>query len=172
MTISLASERKLLAHDEFELIRTTHHPDIQSLDLDALRKARGDIRGQLERVRTISRHKRREVRGKGEARASGASGNAEHAQERKQVFAQALRRTNRQIARKEAEEARARTADGVRRALNAKRANAAVRHPGPGRTANAGAVDKPSRAARTKVPPAKVGSVSQANKKAQAKKDG
>jgi len=53
----------------------------------------------LRRERTLGRQKRREGRGKAEARGTSFPGTADHASERKQVFAAALKRVNTELRR-------------------------------------------------------------------------
>ena len=172
MTTSISAERRFLSREELELIEPTHHPRLVELEADELRAARKRLREMREKAKTVARHKRREARGKGPPRASGASGNQEHAARRKQIFSQALRRANRQLQRLEQAEARARTTTGAQKALAMKRrADADAQRPSPGRTARRGMRANPSLRRAMEVNPAMVGSVSQANKRAQAKRD-
>jgi hypothetical protein len=171
MTTSISAERRFLSRDELELIAPTHHPKLVELEADDLRAARTRLREMRDKAKTVARHKRREARGKGPSRASGASGNQEHAARRKQIFSQALRRTNRQLQRLEHAEARGRTAAGAEKALAMKRRAQSPERPGAGRTPRRGMRANPSLRRAMEVNPAMVGSVSQANKRAQARRD-
>ena len=104
MSINNRRELSLLNHEEGELIRASHHPAIAQLDTKDLAETRQRLRALRDKERTLARQKVREARGKGERRGSGT---AEHLQERKQVFASALRRVNKQAHRMHVEEARA-----------------------------------------------------------------
>lgn len=172
MTINAASERRFLSRDELELVEPTHYPQLAELDADALRQARTKLRAQHDKARTVAHHKRREARGKGPPRASGASGSSEHAARRTQIFAQALKRTRRQLRRIEHAEATAHTKAGMQRALAMKRrADAEAAHPGPTPHARRGMRANPSLRRAMILSPAKVGRVSKAGKVAQAKRD-
>lgn len=168
MSINVRRELSLLNHDEAELLRASHHPALGELDQASLADTRKRLRDLRDKERTLARQKVRESRGKAEPRGSGT---AEHRQERKQVFASALRRVNKQASRLQAEEARARHVDASRRALAMRRANPPPGRPNSGRTAGEGMNPASSEKAASKVAGAKVGSVSQATKNAQAKRD-
>ncbi len=171
MTTGAAGERRFLTREELNVVGSTHYPQLAELDAGQLRETRTQLRDMRDKARTIARHKRREASGKGPARARGASGNAEHATQRKQVFSQALKRTNRQLERIEHAEARARTAGGYQRAMAMLRRAKAVERPGDGRHVNPGMRSNPSLRRAMGVDPAMVGRVSQAGKAAQARRD-
>jgi hypothetical protein len=172
MTTGAAGERRFLTRDELNLVTPTHYPQLSELDADALREARTRLRDMRDKAKTVARHKRREARGKAPPRARGASGDMEHAARRKQIFSQALRRTNRQLERIDHAEARARTAAGHQRAMAmALRAKALENRPGPGRHANPGMRVNPSLRRAMGVDRAMVGRVSKAGKVAQARRD-
>ena len=168
MSISNRRELSLLAHDEAELVRATHHPALAGLDLKTLDDARRRLRELRDKERTLKRQRVREARGKGEPRGGGT---AEHRQARKQVFAGALRRANKQAHRLRVQEAKAAHVGSARKALAMRMAAPSAARPSSGKTADKGMNPVESAKAESKVAPAKVGSVSQANKKAQAKKD-
>jgi hypothetical protein len=171
MTTCVAAERKFLNREELAIVEPSHHPQLVELEADQLREMRGRLRELREKAQTVARHKRREARGKGPARAAGASGSYDHAARRKQIFSQALRRTSRQLQRLEHAEARARTTAGAQRALALRRRAQAAERPGPGRRARSGMRPNPSLRRAMGVDPAMVGRVSQAGKAAQAKRD-
>lgn len=171
MTTGAAGERRFLSQEELSVVGGTHFPQLAELDLEQLRDARGRLRDLRDKARTIAVHKRREARGKGPSRAAGASGNAEHATRRKQIFSQALKRTNHQLERIEHAEARARTFAGHQKALAMVRRARLVERPAPGRHAHSGMRSNPSLMRAMGVDPAMVGRVSQAGKAAQARRD-
>lgn len=164
MSINNRRELSLLNHEEGELIRASHHPAIAQLDTKDL----AETRQRLRALRTLARQKVREARGKGERRGSGT---AEHLQERKQVFASALRRVNKQAHRMHVEEARAAHVEASKKALAMRRSADASSHPAPGKSASDGMNPVENKKTASKVAPARVGSVSQATKNAQAKRD-
>lgn len=168
MSINNRRELSLLNHEEGELVRVSHHPAIAQLDAKDLSEARTRLRALRDKERTLARQKVRESRGKAEARGSGT---AEHRQERKQVFASALRRVNRQATRLRSEESRAAHIEASKRALAMRRANVTKHHPDAGKTASEGMQALGSKKTQSKLAPAKVGSVSQATKNAQARRD-
>jgi hypothetical protein len=167
MSIAAASERRFLSHEEAQIVGATHYPALAELDADRLRESRSQLRDLRDKSRSIARRKHREA-----ARHTPAASEAgQHAARRKQIFSQALKRTNRQLERLDHAAARARTAGGMRKALALKHREEAAERPGPGRHARAGMRPNPSLRRARGVPGAKVGSVSQAGKAAQAERD-
>jgi hypothetical protein len=171
MSIPCKFERSVLSYDEHEIILRSHHPEIYDLGLDDLKALRQRLRDMRNKERTLAREKRREARGKGTPRGKSFPGAAEHPLQRKQVFAAALKRVNREIDRMHKLEARTAHVEAARRALAMRRAAQFPARPPSGDTANDGMRAMPSRRRRTRVPPAKIGSVSQATKNAQAARD-
>jgi len=98
-------------------------------------------------------------------------GTAEHPLQRKQVFAAALKRVNREIHRMEKLEARTVHIEAARRVLAMRRAAQFPPRPQAGDTPSEGMHPMPSQRRRTRVPPARIGSVSQATRNAQAARD-
>src|SRR6202012_3696886 len=94
MSIPCKFERSLLSHEEYETVRLTHHPAIYDIEAAELETIRPRLRKMRYKERTLGRQKRREGRGKGEPRGASFPGTAEHALQRKQVFAAALKRVN------------------------------------------------------------------------------
>src|SRR5262249_46642701 len=88
-----------------------------------------------------------------------------------QVFAAALKRVSKEISRMDKLEARAAHVEAARRALAMRRAAQFPPRPPTGDTASEGMRALPNRRRHTRVPPAKIGSVSQATKNAQAARD-
>ena len=99
MSVPCKFERSLLSHDEYETIRLTHHPAIYDVDATELADLRSRLRNMRDKERTLSRQKRREVRGKGAARGANFPGTAELPTQRKRIFAAALKRLNGEIRR-------------------------------------------------------------------------
>lgn len=167
MTIAAASERKFLSHDEAEIVGSTHYPALAEADADRLRESQGRLRDLRAKARSIAWRKRREA-ARGAAAVPDAS---EHAARRKQIFSQALKRASRQLQRLDHAAARARTRRGVQKAMALKRREEAAERPGAAPHARTGMRPNPSLRRARGVPGAKVGSVSQAGKVAQARRD-
>jgi hypothetical protein len=171
MSIPCKFERSVLSYDEHEIILRSHHPEIYDASLDDLRALRQRLREMRDKERTLARENRRAVRGKGAQRGASFPGTAEHPLQRKQVFAAALKRVNREIDRMEKLEARTAHVEAARRALAMRRAAQFPPRPPAGDTPSEGMRPLPSQRRRTRVPPARIGSVSQATKNAQAVRD-
>jgi hypothetical protein len=171
MSVPCKFERSILSHDEHEVVLRSHHPEIYGAGLDDLEALRRRLRDMRDKERSLARAKRREARGKGRPRGGSFPGTAEHPLQRKQVFAAALKRVNREIDRMQKLEARAAHMEAARRALAMRRAAQFPPRPPSGDTPSEGMRALPSRRRRTRVPPAWIGSVSQATKNAQAARD-
>jgi hypothetical protein len=171
MSIPCKFERSLLSYDEHEIVLRSHHPGIYNVGLDDLKALRQRLRDMRDKERTLAREKRRQARGKATPRGGSFPGTAEHPLRRKQVFAAALKRVNREIDRMLKLEARAAHVEAARRALAILRAAQFPARPTSGDTASDGMRALPNRRRRTRVPPARIGSVSQATKNAQAARD-
>jgi hypothetical protein len=171
MSLPSKSERSLLSYEDFETVRVTHHPAIYDLAGKELQALKVRLREQRDKSRVLARHRQRELRGKAEPRGKGFSGPAEHPRKRKQIFAAALKRINKELDRLRKLEARAEHVDAAHRALALHRAKNFVHRPAPGDTPHHGMQPQESLRRRTKVPPSKIGSISQATKVAQAIRD-
>jgi hypothetical protein len=171
MSVPCKFERSLLSHEEHETIRLTHHPAIYEVEVAELEAMRPRLRKMRDKERTQGRQKRREVRGKAEPRGTSFPGNAEHASERKQVFAAALKRVNNELRRLHNAAARSANVEAARRALALHRAANFVTHPPTGATANEGMAPKESPRRRKIIAGVTIGRVSQATKVAQAIRD-
>jgi hypothetical protein len=155
MSIPCKFEHSILSYNEHEVILRSHHPEIYDVGLD-----------DLNALRT-----RREARGKGTPRGKSFPGVAEHPLQRKQVFAAALKRVNREIDRMQKLQARTAHIEAARRALAMRRAAQFPARLPTENTAGEGMRALPNRRRHTRVPPAMIGRVSQATKKAQAIRD-
>ena len=111
------------------------------------------------------------MRGKAEARGASFPGTAEHASERKQVFAAALKRLNKELGRLHNLAARTAHVEAARKALALHRAANFMTYPSAGATANEGMMPKASTRRRTIIAGAKIGRMSQATRVAQAVRD-
>lgn len=171
MSVPCKFERSILSYDEHGIILCSHHPEIYESGLDELKRLRERLRGMRDKENTVAHAKRREARGKGSRRGQSLPGTAEHPLQRKQVFAAALKRVNREIHRMEKLEARIAHMEAARRALALRRAAQFPSRPEPGETPGEGMRPLPNRRRRTQVRPATIGSISQATRNAQAARD-
>jgi hypothetical protein len=171
MSIPCKFERSILSYDEHEIVLRSHHPEIYDASLDDLRALRQRLREMRDKERTLARENRRAVRGKGPQRGASFPGTAEHPLRRKQVFAAALKRVSKEIGRMHKLEARTAHIEAARRALAMRRAAQFPTRSPTGDAPSEGMRALPSRRRRTRVPPEKIGSMSQATKNAQARRD-
>lgn len=171
MSIPCKFERSILNHDEHGVILRSHHPEIYDCGLDDLKALRQRLRDMRDKERTLAHAKRREARGKGPPKGQNLPGTAEHPLQRKQVFAAALKRVNREVHRIEKLEARTAHIEAARRALATRRAAQFPPRPPAGETPREGMRPLQSRQRRTRVHRAKIGSISQATRNAQAMRD-
>jgi hypothetical protein len=171
MSIPCKFERSILSYDEHGTVLRSHHPEIYEAGLDDLKALRQRFRDMRDKERTLARAKRREARGRGRPRGQSHPGTAERPLQRKRVFAAALKRVNREIDRMEKLEARTAHVEAARRALAMRRAAQFPPRPAATDTPSEGMHPLPSRRRLTRVDPAKIGSVSQATRNAQAARD-
>jgi hypothetical protein len=169
MAITRREEQRLLAPEESAILASTHHPELGALSHEELRSLAFRLREQHRRARDLIREAARARRGKGEARgAAAAAGTLSH---KKQVFAAGLRRVNAQFSRLESAQRRAANTAALRAALERRR-EARPHHPQPGRTASRGMRDTSEARAHPGPDPRAIGSISQATRDNQARRDG
>ena len=171
MSIPCKFERSLLSHDEYETIRPTHHPSIYEVEAAELEALQSRLRKMRDKEQTLSRQKRREIRGKSKGRGASFPGIAERPSQRKQVFAAALKRVNKELERLHNLAARTAHVEAARRALALHRAANFIPYPSAGATASEGMAPRLSTRRKTIIEGAKIGRVSQATKVAQAARD-
>jgi hypothetical protein len=170
MSMPTKAETALMSRDENDVVALTHHPAILDAEAEALVEARTRLRALLDKERTLVRGLRRSIRGKAETRGGSFPGDVDKPARRKQVLAAALKRLSRELSRREALAAREATRDAARKALALKQAADGNQRP-PSRTADEGMRAITSDRRRTRVPGAKIGSISQQTKNAQAARD-
>jgi hypothetical protein len=168
MATSLSAERRLLGND-FALVERTHYPALATVSADEAVSLARLLREQRDRLRGMVHANRRARRGKGEPRAAASHDPA--LLRRKQVFAAALKRVNARIETLHGEARRAFHAAALKEALARKQA-ARRHHPGAGDSAAVGMRAKVSGKRRTRMDPRSIGSISQAGRNAQARRDG
>ena len=171
MSIALASERRLLAQDEFEPVIRSHYPLIEELSHQELVDLAKWLRDRRSRSRDIVRGRRRVARGKVESRGTANETASERGlSAKKRVFASALKRVNGRLARMRAATQRTEMKARLQAALGRKRA-AIPHHPQPGATGNTGIPARRSDRRRKVLQAARIGRVSQAVRDAQAVRD-
>jgi hypothetical protein len=171
MSLPIATEQRMLSEAEFEVVKQTHYPDICSLSKDELAAARR-LRDYRNEAGDIACQQRREMRGKAAARGARPAGDNTGTLVKKQIFAAALRRLNREVKRVDQDERHASQSEHARRALELKRADRVRHHPSAGRTASRGMQPVPNQTAPEIADPREVGRVSQFVKAGQARRDG
>jgi hypothetical protein len=172
MSLPIATEQQMLTQPEFEVVRQSHYPEICSLSKDELAATVRRLRDYRDKARDVARQQRREMRGKAAARGARPATDNSGTLRKKQIFAGALRRVNREIKRVEEDERRASQSEIARRALELKRANRVRHHPSAGRTARRGMRPVPNQTPPGIADPREVGRVSQFVKADQARRDG
>ena len=136
MSVPCKFERSILSHDEYETIRPTHHPTIYEVEPAELEAIRSRLRKMRDKEQTLSRQKRREARGKSGGRGASFPGTAERPSRRKQVFAAALKRVNKELERLHNLAARTAHVEAARQALALHRAANFIPYPSAGPTAS------------------------------------
>jgi hypothetical protein len=171
MTMTMAEERRLLTEAEFSALSGTHYPEICATPKVELIGLARQVREYHGKARDITRHRRREQRGKAEPRGANPAPSEVGTARKKRVFSAALKRVNKQIRRLEKLE-RPSQSDIARRALEMKRANQVRHHPSAGRSASRSMRSLPNQSDTVQVDPREIGRVSQFVKSAQARRDG
>lgn len=172
MAISEKDEKSLLNQEEWELVVQTRHPVLGDSDAKELQAARKRLRELHAREQGFARHKNRVGKGTADMRGGSFPGTAERPARRKQVFAQAIRRLNSEIERRNSRRARETIVESQKKVLARRRAAAsAASRPGNTKTARKAPAQVENPKAKTKVPGAKIGSVTKQTARAQGRKD-
>ena len=165
--VQLDVEERALSIAERDLVRQAQPEALAGKTKEQLHTLGGLLRTARDRSRTIARQQRREIRGKAEPRGSSAARDNSGSNAKTDALVAALKNVTAALRQLNAPT----QADFARKALAAKRAAPIAARPS-GRTASAGLKAKPSTRAKTVLSRSKVGSVSQAGKVAQARRDG
>jgi hypothetical protein len=171
MSVPISTEKRMLTEAEFEVVRQTHYPDILNLSQDQLAESVRRLRDFRDKARDVSRQQRREMRGKADPRGARAARDNTGTSMKKQIFAHALRRANKEVKRFEKADGSGSQGDIARRALELKRANRVRHHPSAGRTAARGMQSTPNQGPTVETDPREIGRVSQFVREAQARRD-
>lgn len=171
MAISRKDEKRALDTDEFEMVEKSHHPAVQELGDAELTDLIRWIRERRDRAQSQAHRRRREMRGKSDPRGARASTQDAGSRLKTEVLAMAMRRLNGERERREKMAAQVSLVDNARKALELRQGASGQGAPENARHAHAGmrAVAAAKQANRT--PGKKIGSVSQQNKAAQARRD-
>lgn len=100
MSIATKTERRLLTQSETEIVEPTHYPAICSFSGDELQDRRRLLRDYRDKARDVASQQRREMRGKGQARGAVPARDNTGTRMKQQIFAQALKRVKKEIARR------------------------------------------------------------------------
>jgi hypothetical protein len=171
MTQSIKAENSLLKDDERDLVSKTHFPSILDSNDESLIDLLKRVRAFAEKERALVHHVRRSIRGKADPRGASSPGDVERASRRKQVFASATKRANKEIARRRALAAREALKASARRALTLKQNSTLPTPPDSGQNGSEGMASLENRKRRWVLDRARVGRVSQAGKRAQVARD-
>jgi hypothetical protein len=171
MSLSKSAEKRLLTADEFETVSRTHYPEIRELSRKELSDLVRRLRHHRDKARDTARQQRREMRGKSEPRGATPAADNTGTARKGEIFAGAVKRVNREIARHDQAERRSVQLEKSRRALQLKQASGKRNHPKPGRTASRGMRSTPSKEPTVETDPREIGRVSQFVKKSQARRD-
>ena len=172
MAIATATERRVLTATEYEFVTQSYAPALTALK----RKDLVALVGWLRRQNAKWRGQERRIGGrqdKAAVRSGAATGRANRpGQEAKQKsFAAALKRATARLDRVVAEEKRAALKATMAKALARKKAAPVAEHPSGGRRSGTGARPIENRKTRPIVKGSKIGSISQATRNAQARRD-
>lgn len=165
-------EIRALSSDELELVEKSHHPDVQELNNGELSELLKLLRERRDRAQTTANQQRREMRRKADPRGSRPSAGNTGTRIKGEVLAMAVRRVNAERERRRTLSAKADLVANAQKALaNKKQADSVGDSIPENKTPNKGMRKNTGPRPETKVPGAKIGSVSQQNKNAQAKRD-
>jgi len=171
MSLSIKLEHALLSQDEIALVRSTHHPEIYELSSKQLVEAQSRLRALRSKAKTVTRHKQREAKGTVPPRGKSLPGDLLGPQKRKQLFASALKRVNKEIHLQRKLEAKALHVEAAQRALAALRDSKFVPAIPESQSQGSGMQPNDSLRRRRVLSRSKVGSVLKQNKIAQAARD-
>jgi hypothetical protein len=100
MAISRSGEARALDGDERELVAKSHHPAVRGVPDTELSELLKLMRGRRERAKTQAQQRRREMRGKAEARGVSRATFDTGSKQKLAVLSMAVRRLNSEMARR------------------------------------------------------------------------
>lgn len=170
MSVEFSAERRLLAEDELDPVRRSHYPELEALKHSELVELARFLRARRDRARDLINDRRRARRGKGGVGEGATSERGLAA--KKQVYARALKRVNARIAQTVAEMKRQRALIAMRAALARRQAaDDSLARDDPHGRGHPGMSSLRNRKPRPAIHGARIGSVSQAGRVAQAVRD-
>jgi len=123
MAISRKAEERALDADERDLVASSHHPALQDLPDAELSRLVGLVRDRRSKARDRAHQRRREMRGKSEARGATPSGRDDGSNAKLAVLAMAMRRLNSEQERRRRMAGKASLVEAAREALAMKEAS-------------------------------------------------
>lgn len=172
MSMTRYEEGRFLDQNERDLVAQTHAPAIAALSDEDLASLIPLIRERRKRARDIAGRQRREMRGKADPAGVAAASRNDGTTRKAAVLAGALKRLNKEKARRVREAAVPEQVRLAREALRKKRAAARPAAWPTGRTAGTGMRSIENARAEDLSRPMEVGRVSQFVRDAQARRDG
>lgn len=100
MAITQKQEARALSADERELVEKSHHPVLQGLTDKELSKLHSLLRERRSKAKTQASQRRREMRGKSDARGAAPSKADDGSRVKVTVLAHAVRRLNAEVERR------------------------------------------------------------------------
>ena len=171
MAVSRKQQKRALDTDEHDLVEKTHHPALQELSDHELAQLSRLIRDRRDRAQQDAFRRRREMRGKAEAKGARPSRADTGSQIKADVLAKAMRRLNAEAERRRAMLASATLVANAEKALEMKEAHSAAHPEFNSRVARDGMRSIPNRAAPNLIRPAERGRLRKANAVSQARRD-
>ena len=166
-----STETRALDAGELELVEKTHHPAVQEVSDAELADLVKLVRERRDKAQAAANRRRREMRGKVDAKGARPSADDTGSRIKAEVLAMAVRRLNSELDRRRRIAAKADLADNARNALALKQAADGDSGAPQTRTASEGMRSSANARAHRILPSAKKGSVSQQTRNAQARRD-
>lgn len=168
MATATAAERRLLTATEFEMVAQSYAPALTALKRKELVSLVGWLRRQTAKWR--GKERRGGARG-GKAASTGTPSDRPGQAAKLKSFATALERATARLDRIVAAEKKAAMKASMAKALAVRQAAPVARRPASGRRAGTGPTPIENRKTRPIVKGSKIGSISQATRNAQARRD-
>lgn len=171
MSVSRKQEARALSADERDLVEKSHHPALQNLSDRELSELVKLLRERRDRASTQAQQRRREMRGKADARGAAPSRDDTGSRLKVSALAMAVRRLNSEAERRRRMSAKLDLAESAQRALALKEANVEEGEQFNSRRAHAGMRDIARTKRESLIRPMERGRLRKAFAVAQAKRD-
>lgn len=122
MSRTRTEDQRLLTQDELLLVDQTRHPVVKTIAESELASLVAALRQRRDRARDVANRQRREMRGKADPSGLRAAADDAGSRGKLGLLAAALKRANKEHARRKSEAARTDLATNARRALASKKA--------------------------------------------------